>query len=489
MDHHEILAYIIEQLRQEPINTTLCREDTVNGERPLLCAARGYSFKSANILLKNSVNAGLTNPNTGDGVFHYLVHGYTQQHKADIAKMISLFAEHASMNIANNAGETAIHLACLLGDVELVTAFTNAGANHAYFTKCQETSLHYAVRSQSVPVVQLLLQLSIDITAAGPSGTAATLARGMKLTQIAEMIDNILVLQGLPSEILYAIFRYLNLRELFFIRAVCKRFDLLSDDDGLWKDYYHQKTGRTETLRAESFRTAYIDSCNPTTWLGDISQLHSLRQLEGSNLERTWDVCFKIRLAGDKGSGKSTFLRKVLQKESAGEIEPFTFMHEDKVVRLEIGDNCRLDPKYVRTIGTFGWQGLHGVLLFFDVTSETALSMLPLWMIELNKFTPKSCKILVANKIDQTARGDDSDLRCESARVWAQQNGLELAFISAAKNEYLGVVLKKITTLMLRQNVTKPAAEAPAGSTSTPTKAATLDLAAPIKKKKKFGLF
>ncbi|XP_067873857.1 ras and EF-hand domain-containing protein isoform X3 [Heterodontus francisci] len=126
----------------------------------------------------------------------------------------------------------------------------------------------------------------------------------------------------------------------------------------------------------------------------------------GNNSE-TDGLLYRLVLAGDAGSGKSSFLLRLCMNEFKGHI-PTTLGVDFQMKKLLVdGENTTLQiwdtagQERFRSIAKSYFRKAHGVLLLYDVTSETSFLNIREWIDEIKNSADIAIPIiLIGNKID-----------------------------------------------------------------------------------------
>ncbi|XP_067827693.1 ras and EF-hand domain-containing protein isoform X2 [Heptranchias perlo] len=116
---------------------------------------------------------------------------------------------------------------------------------------------------------------------------------------------------------------------------------------------------------------------------------------------------YRLVLAGDAGSGKSSFLLRLCMNEFKGHI-PTTLGVDFQMKKLLVdGESATLQiwdtagQERFRSIAKSYFRKAHGVLLLYDVTSETSFLNVREWIDEIKNSTDIPTPIiLIGNKID-----------------------------------------------------------------------------------------
>ncbi|KAK2028623.1 ankyrin [Colletotrichum zoysiae] len=98
----------------------------------------------------------------------------------------------ANINLQNEFGETALHLAVRSGEVEMVHLLLRHGANTNIQDKRGDAAIHVALGESGCPTVQLLLKYDANLHLQNHAGDMAI--------HIASRIENISVLESLIQQ-------------------------------------------------------------------------------------------------------------------------------------------------------------------------------------------------------------------------------------------------------------------------------------------------
>ncbi|KAM8974671.1 ras and EF-hand domain-containing protein-like isoform 2-T2 [Pelodytes ibericus] len=124
---------------------------------------------------------------------------------------------------------------------------------------------------------------------------------------------------------------------------------------------------------------------------------------------------YRLVLAGDAGSGKSSFLLRLCLNEFRGEI-PTTLGVDFQMKKLLVdGDHTTLQiwdtagQERFRSIAKSYFRKAHGVLLMYDVTSESSFLNVRQWIDEIKNSSDKPIPMmLIGNKTDMRTENTDS---------------------------------------------------------------------------------
>ena len=134
-------------------------------------------------------------------------------------------------------------------------------------------------------------------------------------------------------------------------------------------------------------------------------ELPQIREI--SKTDQTYDMLFKVLLAGNTSVGKSSLFLRFVDKIWNDAFVPTigvdfkikTLNINNKNIKLQIWDTA--GQERFRTIISSYYRGAHGILLIFDVTETESFESLKNWLIEIEKNTNKNViKLLIGNKCD-----------------------------------------------------------------------------------------
>ena len=129
--------------------------------------------------------------------------GFTALHHAaslDNTTMIRLLHAHqANINarMQDELGAAPIHVATMYGSLDTIVTLHHLGCDISAFEDDDLTPLHYAVESEDVNIVSLLLKLNANVTACGSSGAPLHIAAKKDNLEIIR----VLVQNGHPADI------------------------------------------------------------------------------------------------------------------------------------------------------------------------------------------------------------------------------------------------------------------------------------------------
>ena len=164
-------------------------------------------------------------------------------------------------------------------------------------------------------------------------------------------------------------------------------------------------------------------------------ELPQIREI--SKTDQTYDMLFKVLLAGNTSVGKSSLFLRFVDDIWEDNFVPTigvdfkikTLIIEEKKIKLQIWDTAGQDR--FRTIVSSYYRGAHGILLIFDLTDIESFKSLNNWLIEIERNANKNViKILIGNKCDLNER----KVTMKQASEFAEENGMKYIETSAKNN-------------------------------------------------------
>ncbi|CEO97664.1 hypothetical protein PBRA_001009 [Plasmodiophora brassicae] len=139
---------VVRQLLQQKAN---CHARNDNGCTPIMYAASKGNTLIVDLLLKNGAN-----PSISDASGQCPLHRAASRGKADIVEML-VRDPRVNINAVDNAGHSALHLACMEGDKEMAADLIDLGADARLRDKDGKVAFHYAPSAQVNYLVSLVL--------------------------------------------------------------------------------------------------------------------------------------------------------------------------------------------------------------------------------------------------------------------------------------------------------------------------------------------
>ena len=156
---------------------------------------------------------------------------------------------------------------------------------------------------------------------------------------------------------------------------------------------------------------------------------------EVASTDQTYELLFKILLAGNTSVGKSSIFLRFVDNIWNDAFVPTigvdfkikTLNINYKNVKLQIWDTA--GEERFRTIISSYYRGAHGILLIFDLTEIESFNNLNNWLAEIEKNANKNVvKVLIGNKCDLE---DKRVISFEKAKDFADSNNMQYIETSA----------------------------------------------------------
>jgi GTP-binding nuclear protein Ran len=117
---------------------------------------------------------------------------------------------------------------------------------------------------------------------------------------------------------------------------------------------------------------------------------------------------FKVVLIGDRGTGKSAFVRRHLTGEFEKEYKPtkdcetfrLNFFTNFGVVVFEVFDTAGGDPEIIEKY----LVGAQGACIFFDISVQESYNHVESWFSTLNNISPNIPVVTIGHKVDLKTR-------------------------------------------------------------------------------------
>ena len=217
----------------------------VNRDSLLRILDEANAFKSNEIIMMSEVGdlAGITNLINNGVSVDFLssrgLAGYTPLHHAcnrgHSAIVSILLRNHQSIiNLRNDAGESALHMAVYGGNMNIVEQLLDHNADIDAVNEYNETPLFYAARKSMPALVRLLLQRGSNIEVLDRFGEKAEEHSSDSHTLLAfktQMIDQ----NGmLPLNELLLVFQYLEAKDICRCAMVAGKWHRVSETESIW---------------------------------------------------------------------------------------------------------------------------------------------------------------------------------------------------------------------------------------------------------------
>jgi ankyrin repeat protein len=192
-----VVATACPEPRSRAVKLLLSRKAAVDaadleGWTALHHASANGHLEIVEMLLERGANVAAST-RSGSKAVHYAVRVRVADDRAPLLErvLVAMLSSRAGKELAScpNANlETPLHLAAMVGSARAIQVLLRFGVHANALTHLGETPLHYAVRSGSPAAVALLLAAGSDPALAGPAGTAADVARQMRIPEIEALL-------------------------------------------------------------------------------------------------------------------------------------------------------------------------------------------------------------------------------------------------------------------------------------------------------------
>jgi len=122
----------------------------------LITAASSANLRSVELLLLNGADASLVNSDKSSALHYIVRHNAVDKSVLERVMKLLILAGN-NINCKNNAGETALHCACMRENIKAVEILCECNADIDAANNYKATALHYAAQAENMPLVKLLL--------------------------------------------------------------------------------------------------------------------------------------------------------------------------------------------------------------------------------------------------------------------------------------------------------------------------------------------
>eukprot|EP01105_Mastigella_eilhardi_P027237 TRINITY_DN82_c0_g2_i3.p1 TRINITY_DN82_c0_g2~~TRINITY_DN82_c0_g2_i3.p1 ORF type:complete len:572 (-),score=147.01 TRINITY_DN82_c0_g2_i3:452-2167(-) len=305
------------------------------GYTPLVCAVAAGHFRLASELLDKGADPNVTVVG-GTTVLHLMC-----KHKQTVVDESSkwfcclfdtLLARGLNPKAVSASGSTCLLTACLVGNRTAAVKLLATGNVNANTINQQGFSpLHCAVHSRDLALVDMLLANGGDPYCSTAVGIPAQMARdlGFSIDDTINRHQAADIMRRFSYPLLKDILSQLEPCDLFRCRRVCRTFVSAVDEVATWPAYWR------------SFNTTQA------AYITRHTKYHcQLDQFRLQEIPQEHDFFFKIRVVGDRGTGKSSFLRRFEEDSFTDQQIPLpedskivpTVVNQ-KVVKLQLWDS------------------------------------------------------------------------------------------------------------------------------------------------------
>lgn len=166
-----------------------------------------------------------------------------------------------------------------------------------------------------------------------------------------------------------------------------------------------------------------------------------------------YDYTFKVVLIGNSGVGKSSVLSRYTDDHFSDnyistigvDFKIKSLECNNKKINLQIWDTA--GQERFRSIVNSYYKGAHGIILVYEVTSQSSFKSLEYWINEVKKYNTSDVPILLlGNKVDLEREVLKSD-----AESYASRNNFLYIETSAKKNTNIDNIFKIISLQILEK--------------------------------------
>ncbi|CAF1035557.1 unnamed protein product [Didymodactylos carnosus] len=167
------------------------------------------------------------------------------------------------------------------------------------------------------------------------------------------------------------------------------------------------------------------------------------------------DRMFKVAFIGDSGVGKTSFIqrfctdnfRETFSATIGVDLQVKMLNLDQKIIALQLWDTA--GQERFRSITTQYFRKSDGVVLVYDVTSETTFKNVRAWMTSIQEATEDDCVIaLVGNKIDLCDDDEKRPVKYKDGAKLADEYGCLFFETSARQGTTIVETLEAIARLM-----------------------------------------
>eukprot|EP01091_Cochliopodium_minus_P008670 TRINITY_DN2003_c0_g1_i4.p1 TRINITY_DN2003_c0_g1~~TRINITY_DN2003_c0_g1_i4.p1 ORF type:complete len:312 (+),score=58.02 TRINITY_DN2003_c0_g1_i4:247-1182(+) len=211
----------------------------------------------------------------------------------------------------------------------------------------------------------------------------------------------------LPKLILYEIFLFFDLKDLYNCLMVNKRFKSISDQENIWRNYLMRKENYTLNQiekKKEQHKCNYKELVK--LYSGLIKECTVSASMITTNIT-TNKKALKAVMVGDSGVGKSSIVNRIVDNiwednnnNTIGAQFKIKYMKiGGKEIVLQLWDTA--GPERFRSITSMYYRGASIIFLTFDLNNNESLTNLERWVREIREVGGyKGLIVLLGNKCD-----------------------------------------------------------------------------------------
>lgn len=169
-----------------------------------------------------------------------------------------------------------------------------------------------------------------------------------------------------------------------------------------------------------------------------------------------YDYLFKVLLIGDSSVGKTSVLLRYVDDKFNAEFQTTigvdfkvsSFQMNGKTIKLQLWDTAGQD-RFKNIVASY-YRGAHGIMLMYDITSQTSFQNVQRWFDESQNYLQRSIpKLLIGNKADLASQ---RTVRMEDAKALADRLGLEYIETSAKNSINIKSAFETLTRSIMASN-------------------------------------
>ncbi|XP_063959028.1 ras-related protein Rab-15-like [Lytechinus pictus] len=172
-------------------------------------------------------------------------------------------------------------------------------------------------------------------------------------------------------------------------------------------------------------------------------------------MAKQYDVLIRLLMLGDSGVGKTCMLCKFTEEAFSHthiatigiDFKMKTLVVDDKKIRIQIWDTA--GQERYDTITKQYFRRAQGIMLVYDITSETSFRNLSKWLNMIDAGAGDVAKFLVANKSDASALRIISR---QEGEMFARENNLQFIEASAFSGDNLNEAFESLVKIVMEKN-------------------------------------
>ncbi|KAK7904957.1 hypothetical protein WMY93_017564 [Mugilogobius chulae] len=171
-------------------------------------------------------------------------------------------------------------------------------------------------------------------------------------------------------------------------------------------------------------------------------------------MAKQYDILFRLLMLGDSGVGKTSMLRRFTESEFESshistigvDFKMKTLEIDGIKVRVQIWDTA--GQERYKTITKQYYRRAQGIILVYDITSESSFQHISKWVGDVDEFAPHQVqRILVGNKSDEQS---NRQVPLEQGAKLATSYGMDFFETSASANRNINESFTRVAELVLQ---------------------------------------